>query len=286
MMLDIQSVTEEIQWLGHSIAWWNRWVIGGMAATALAAAILVIAQLMVNRESKALSDGQDRLLKLKDEKLANELSDKGLLIAQANERAAKADEKAAEANRGLEEARRETAKLSHDAALASERTGKLELEAETQRKLTAEATERAKKLELELVRLKTPRTLIGEQQARMAAKLRPYVGTPFDCFVHNDPEAIELMRQISDTLTAAGWLHKPVSGRAVVFNLPGKPPAGIVTFTGLEIQIDESRQSDWAPTVRALQDSLVQEGLAVSVLALTDASEHPNAIHIKIGKKP
>lgn len=44
-----------------------------------------------------MSEAQDRLQKLKDEKLSKELSDKGVLIAEANERAAKADKKAAEA---------------------------------------------------------------------------------------------------------------------------------------------------------------------------------------------
>jgi hypothetical protein len=85
-VLDIQSVTDEIQRLSQSVAWWNKWVIGGMAATAIAASVLVIAQMMVNREAKSLSEAQDRLLKLKDEKLSKELSDKGVLIAEANER--------------------------------------------------------------------------------------------------------------------------------------------------------------------------------------------------------
>ena len=85
-MLDIQSITDEIQRLSQSVAWWNKLVIGGMAATAIAASVLVIAQMMVNREAKSLSEAQDRLLKLKDEKLSKELSDKGVLIAEANER--------------------------------------------------------------------------------------------------------------------------------------------------------------------------------------------------------
>ncbi len=96
-VLDIQSITEEIQRLSQSVAWWNKWVIGGMAATAIAASVLVIAQMMVNREAKSLSEAQERFLKLKDEKLSKELSDKGVLIAEANERAANADKKAAEA---------------------------------------------------------------------------------------------------------------------------------------------------------------------------------------------
>jgi hypothetical protein len=53
--------------------------------------------MIVNREAKSLSEVQDRLLKLKDEKLSKELLDKGVLIAEANERAAKADRKPAEA---------------------------------------------------------------------------------------------------------------------------------------------------------------------------------------------
>lgn len=96
-MSDIQSLTDEIQRLGQSIVWWNKWVVVGMAATAIAASILVIAQIMVNKESKNLSGAQGKLLKVKDANLAKELSDKGLLIARVNERAAQAEARAAEA---------------------------------------------------------------------------------------------------------------------------------------------------------------------------------------------
>ncbi len=51
-MLDVQSLMNEIQRLSESVAWWNKWVIGGMAATAVAASFLVIAQLMVNTERR------------------------------------------------------------------------------------------------------------------------------------------------------------------------------------------------------------------------------------------
>lgn len=90
-MLNIQSLTGEIQRLSESLAWWNKWgVIVGMAATAIAASWLVIAQLMVINESRAISIAQDELLRIKDEKLARDLSEKDLLIAEANKASAEA----------------------------------------------------------------------------------------------------------------------------------------------------------------------------------------------------
>lgn len=101
-MLDLHSITDEIQQLSDSLVYWNKALIIGMVATAIAASFLAIAQVMVNRDSKALSVAQDRLLKLKDDRLAKELADKDLLIAGAKEEAAKASERASQANLALE----------------------------------------------------------------------------------------------------------------------------------------------------------------------------------------
>ena len=185
---------------------------------------------------------------------------------------ASADARAEEAKAKSEEARKETAKALVQAAAISERANALELEVANAR--------------LALAKLKTPRSLTTEQQKRLAVKLKEFEGTPFDFFVHTDPEAIDLMWQIADVLKVSGWIHHPVTSLAVVYRVHGKPEAGIVSFTGLEIQIDESRRADWERAVLALETGLKAEGIITKAIALTDKTESPNAIHIKVGKKP
>lgn len=212
-----------------------------MVVAAIAAVALVIIQSLAFRDSKLLADIQDKLLKARDENLAKELSDKDVLIAKANERAALAE-------RGTAEAK------------------------------------------LELAKFKAPRTLTPQQQKHITDKLRPFAGTPFDCYVNNDPEPLELMWQISDTLKAAGWIHQSVETKGqITISVAGKPKVGAIVTTGIEIQIAESRKAVWAATVVSMKEALTHEGIATDLKAIIEGSEgaeHPNAIHIKIGKKP
>ena len=174
-MLDIQSLTDEIQRLSQSIAWWNKWVIVGMTATAIAASFLVIAQLMVNKDSKVLSDTQERLIKLKDEKVADELSSKGVLIAKANERAANAEMRAAEANQIAE----------------GERLARVKIE------------ERL-----------APRSLTARQIASLAERLKPYAGISIDILqIGESPEITHFRSLIETPLRKAGL--RPLSSTAV-----------------------------------------------------------------------
>jgi len=267
----------------ESLEFWSWWF---NVTVVLLTALLAIAGFFAWKFSSELGTR-------KDDALSRFQIESSRLIAQANERVAQAEARVAEANKGIEGARRETAVLSREAALSSERTGKLELETETQRKLTAEATERGKQLELELektrlelAKLKAPRTLTPEQQERIAHKLRQFSETPFDCFVSQDTEPIDLMLNISDALTRAGWVHKPIEGHAAELNVRGKPAAGLVILTGIEVQIHISRLDDWSKSVHALVAALSEEGIAATLKAFNHKNEHPNAIHIKIGKKP
>jgi hypothetical protein len=80
------------------------------------------------------------------------------------------------------------------------------------------------------------RTLAREQQAEMAATLKPFAGTPFDFAVQTDSEPIALMEQIAAALKSAGWIRKKWSGGGsdIVFNPPGdEPQAGIISSQGL-----------------------------------------------------
>lgn len=139
--MDIQSLVDEIQRLNDSIDSWNDWVIIAMTVTAVAGSVLVVAQVKVNKESRKLASVQNLLANAKDEKLANDLRDKDVLIAAANER-----------------------------------SNKLELDAEIQRKLTAEANKRAVEAKLDLEKYRAPRMLKPAQEEAFVAAISGFKG--------------------------------------------------------------------------------------------------------------
>lgn len=193
-MLDIQSLTNEIERLNQSVQSWNNWVIGGMAATAIAAFFLVVFQLKVNGESRSLAEAQDRLLKLKDERLTSELSDKDVLIAkamegaaEANERAAKAEERAAEANTKSLRAAEGTAKALAQAATLEKEAADAKLEAEKLKAIVAW------------------RSLAQNSLSAMMAVLSANPGSVNLRWMDGDPEALYLAMQILNILEKSHW---------------------------------------------------------------------------------
>ena len=134
----------------------------------------------------------------------------------------------------------------------------------------------------------SPRTIgLGSQQ-RIADTLKEFRGTPFDFSVNLDPEAVILMENIGKALDAAGWKRQAVANGSGYIP-PGKPVAGIAVFAGLEVQIAESRQSDWGATGKpaaVLLQALRNEGLTAFAKQVPDDQESAGAIHIKVGAKP
>jgi hypothetical protein len=120
----------------------------------------------------------------------------------------------------------------------------------------------------------------------IVAKLKPFAGTPFDFSIQTDPAPIGLVEQISAVLERAGWARVTTESGPIVFNIPGEPPAGVVSFSGLQIQITESRRADWDNAVATLWNALLIDGLQVTALAVPDNEAKANAVHIMVGKKP
>ncbi|MEQ1627276.1 MAG: hypothetical protein ABL965_07770 [Nitrospira sp.] len=109
-----------------------------------------------------------------------------------------ADLQAAEANRKADEARLETMEVSKEAALANERARKLEVDAATQRKLTAEA-------ELKLAEIKKrqgPRSL---PRFKMLAVLREVPPGKVRILYQQIPESIRLAEGLQETFMLAQW---------------------------------------------------------------------------------
>jgi hypothetical protein len=134
----------------------------------------------------------------------------------------------------------------------------------------------------------SPREIGPASQQRVANTLKEFSGTSFDFSVELDPEAVGLMEDIGNALDAAGWKRQAVA-RGSGYVPPGEPAAGIVVLKGLEVQIADSRQSDWgAPGKPAavLLQALRNEGLTAFVKQVPDNYESANAIHIKVGAKP
>lgn len=67
----------------------------------------------------------------------------------------------------------------------------------------AVANQKAAEATLSLEKLKTPRQLSPAQIASISSSLRRFSGAEFVFSIQTDPESIELMKQLSETLTDA-----------------------------------------------------------------------------------
>src|SRR5262245_55886885 len=152
--------------------------------------------------------------------------------------------------------------------------------------LLSEARERAREAELELAKLKTPRTLTPEAQRRVAATLQKFAGQEFEGQVAPGSEdARPLWEELDKALRAANWVRMAPSGLAV-----GDPPAGIPLSptSGVTVFVTASRANELAPTAQALAAALTAEGLIAGVTASAGPrmEQRPNVIVIEIGRKP
>jgi hypothetical protein len=152
----------------------------------------------------------------------------------------------------------------------------------------AEAEHHAAEANLELARLKAPRTLRPEQQQRVIAMVKPFAGTQFDIgVVQGDPEAAELMVLIETVLKAAGWSQIDWVGGDIVLTLAGRPTAGVVTTTNVAIAVHPERASTLENAAAALLTALSSQGIAAraGTSAAAFLNRNADAIHILIGRK-
>jgi hypothetical protein len=152
--------------------------------------------------------------------------------------------------------------------------------------LLAEARERADDAELELARLKTPRTLAPEAQRRLAAQLRQFAGQEYAGQVAPGSEdARGLWEALDPALAAAQWVRVAPYGFAI-----GNPPAGVplAPNSGVTVFVAASRANELAPIAQALARALMAEGIiaGVSASAGPQMEGRPNVIVIEIGRKP
>jgi len=149
--------------------------------------------------------------------------------------------------------------------------------------LLSEARERAREAEVELAKLKTPRTLTPEGQRRVAAMLQKFAGQEFEGQVAPGSEdARPLWEELDQALRAANWVRVAPSGLAV-----GDPPAGIPLSpnSGVTVFVAASRANELAPTAHAVAAALMSEGIIAGVTASAGPrmEQRPNVIVVEIG---
>jgi hypothetical protein len=119
--------------------------------------------------------------------------------------------------------------------------------------------------------------------------MKAFSGTPFTIGVFNDPEAIDLMNQLESLLTAAGWKENEwkSGGDIVLGGRPGRPNAGYTLVSGLFVQADNSRSSDFGPVVVALANAVIEAGIAATAeIGRMAPGTNNDDIKILVGKKP
>jgi len=182
-------MTQEVQRLSQSVASWNKGIILGIVLTAIAAATLVVIQYMAFRESKRLLDAQDQLLKAKDARVADDLSEKDELI--------------------------ESAKVQ---------TEELALEVVQAQEAIATAREREKKAYMELFHTKEqvkPRRLTSTQRAKLVSQLsHGEKGEIRIAFLNGNVESQDFALDIARVLKDSGWTVNALDSRNVIGQFP------------------------------------------------------------------
>jgi hypothetical protein len=139
---------------------------------------------------------------------------------------------------------------------------------------------------IELEKLKAPRTLLPEQQARIVVKVETFAGLQFDLAVLREKEPLNLMEKIEAVLLAAKWSEVVWTGGDVL--RAGKPNVGTAIEVGVSIQFDAKQGSTLQKGANTLAEALTVEGIdARAEFTNTNMpSKNNTAIHVIVGKKP
>jgi hypothetical protein len=155
----------------------------------------------------------------------------------------------------------------------------------------AKAEDHAAQANLELAKLKAPRSLSSEQQKQISEKLRVFGGLEFDVALDPKSEPQDLLSQVEDALTSAGW--KEIDWKAgnasaeLNFVRKGRPAAGIAAVSGVIIQLHPERVGELMPVAEAIASALNAEGIvAKAEPGLGVPNVNGGAIHVLIGDKP
>ncbi|MFD0985651.1 hypothetical protein [Methyloligella solikamskensis] len=168
-------------------------------------------------------------------------------------------------------------KQAADAELALSRSQERIAELE---KDTAEANRLAAEAQLELEKLKTPRSISPTHQDELVKLLAPYKGQEYSFNVYGDPEAIALKRQIDGLLQRAGWVKiAPQIGDIVIED------AGSANDVRVQIGIRDSSSQARQELAIKLSAWLTVAGVEAFPAYIAELKSD-DAININVGKKP
>ncbi len=254
-MSEIQSLTLRVRDLSQAVDFWNVVMLWGLAIAALAAIIIGISTRLVVVRTGQLGDAQDQLISAKDRQLQADLKEKDRQIAVAGQDAALANERAGKAEENA-------AKAQENLAGANERAAEANAKAESFRLDIAKANASAANANLELVKLKTPRSLSPEQQRRVASALARFPKTNFAFLAFGDPESLALLGDIDGALQQAGWNRvaaPPNFGSDIGFNTP-RGMVSQINDVGLKAYFPAD-VPEMESTVRAIAAAISSEGV-------------------------
>jgi predicted nucleic acid-binding Zn-ribbon protein len=203
--------------------------------------------------------------------------------ANARERIAMLEREAAAATARANDADARTAEALAEITQAQERIATFEKEAAAARVANAQAEIRAADAQLALQKLKTPRILDAEQQARITAALTPYAGQEYTLSVASGSEAENLLCQIDAALTAAQW--KRISGFRSITVETKCGAAGLNGSSGVSVRLPDKADTEHQWNMLMLVNALRAEGIEVDGSIESDEAS-PTAIGVTVGIKP
>jgi hypothetical protein len=132
-----------------------------------------------------------------------------------------------------------------------------------------------------------PRELTEDQQKKIAEKIKPFAGTPFDLSMAQELEPMRLLDKIEDTLILGQWVLRPTPPTAVMFNRMNKPPVGIRTVAGIWILYPKQSGPSFERAATELAGALRDEQIISSLISLDPGIPSDlGVIHIWVGGKP
>jgi hypothetical protein len=149
------------------------------------------------------------------------------------------------------------------------------------------AEKQAAEANLELARLKTPRSLSPEQHNGIVERLRQFAGTQFDtALVPGDPESAKFLVTIEEVLLQAGWKQIDWEGGDIVFNRDGKPVAGMTSANNVIVAIFPEQIQTLEPAALSLVAALKSAGILADLQNATGITNtNRDALHILMGHK-
>jgi hypothetical protein len=332
----MDSATLDVISLTKSLAWWERgeYVFTGLVVLACAGEYVAS---FTSWFTGGVEERKKRLEKLSTlllvVALALELlclfktnSLTGQLVGSLSDKAAQADEKARTAltnsTTALNSAstaigKSNDATASASGALTLAKGARKEADSFEQDIVTAktqaasaeshltEAMKRAADANAELDRIKTPRSLLDEQE--LVSSLSAYKDTEYMFLsVFGDEESINLLKQIDDILQHAGWKRaQPSNPNPPAINVPR--PNGNITVTdglinGVEVSVEYTESVEHLQSLLAADiPAYVRAGVALNLSFSSNLSPVPDEtykkkvnvvsgketfVRISVGKKP